>query len=80
MTIILISPFLYLGHSENYHVVKDIDSNNNASDLKLNQVSNFTVISNIHKLVWIEGYLDLTLTANESGIITCEFKDWFDPL
>ncbi len=44
--------------------------------LKTSQVSeNFTVSSTLHELIWIEGRLTLLLTANESGLINCEFKD-----
>ncbi len=47
--------------------------------LKTSQASeDFTVASSLHKLVWIEGRLTLTLTSNESGLITCDFKDSYN--
>jgi len=54
---------------------KDFSSDNISSELKTSQALNFTVTSNLHKLIWIEGQLNLILTANETGLITCEFKD-----
>lgn len=54
---------------------KDFSSDNISSDLKTNQALNFTVTSSLHKLIWIEGQLNLILTANETGLITCELKD-----
>lgn len=53
----------------------DFSSDNISSELKTSQALNFTVTSNLHKLIWIEGQLNLILTANETGLITCEFKD-----
>ena len=45
-------------------------------NLKSSQYSEeFNVVSTLHKIIWVEGHLTLTLTANESGTITCEFID-----
>ena len=58
---------LQMGSTQN----KEIRSN-----LKSSQVSeDFVVSSTLHKIIWIEGRLILYLTANESGLINCEFKD-----
>lgn len=45
------------------------------SYVRLNQVSNFTVTCNVNKIIWIEGVVDLLITANQSGIIICELID-----
>ena len=48
-------------------------------NLKTSQVTDeFNVKSNLHKIIWVEGHLTLTLTANESGSITCDFRDALD--
>lgn len=35
----------------------------------------FNVASTLHKIIWVEGHLTLTIAANESGTIICEFTD-----
>jgi len=55
-----------------------INNRNNIieDNLKTSQISDeFNVVSYLHKIIWVEGHLTLTLTANESGSITCDFRD-----
>lgn len=72
---LLILPTLSQSFFQNYWNINEFNSTKTNIDLKINQVLNFTVMSNMHKLIWIEGELELLLTANDSGLIRCEFKD-----
>jgi len=71
----LFLPIISLNCFESFHFDKNISYNKISSKLNTNQVNNFSVTSSLHKLVWIEGQLNLFLISNESGLINCEFKD-----
>ncbi len=71
----LFLPIISLNCFESFQFEKNIRYNKISSDLNTNQVNNFSVTSNLHKLVWIESHLSLILNSNESGLINCEFKD-----
>ncbi|MFX0155369.1 MAG: hypothetical protein ACFE9Q_12675 [Candidatus Hodarchaeota archaeon] len=73
LLLVFIFPTFSISFSQNHPIISNF--NTKYFSPKINQVSNFTVLSDIYKLIWIEGQLTLTLTANESGIIFCEFKD-----
>ncbi|MEE9376418.1 MAG: zinc ribbon domain-containing protein [Candidatus Lokiarchaeia archaeon] len=71
----LFLPIISLNCFESFNFDKNINYNKISSKLNTNQVNNFSVTSNLHKLVWIEGRLNLFLISNESGLINCELKD-----
>ncbi len=72
----LFLPIISLNCFESFQFDKNISYDKISSKLNTNQVNNnFSVIGNLHKLVWIEGRLNLFLISNESGLINCEFKD-----
>ncbi len=75
LLLILVVPTLSLQFFKNDYKIQEFNSNDSNLDLKLNQASNFTVTSSMHRIIWIEGILNLLLTANESGVITCELVD-----
>lgn len=71
----LFLPIIPLNCFESFHFDKNISYNRISSKLNTNQVNNFSITSSLHKLVWIEGQLNLFLISNESGLINCEIKD-----
>lgn len=75
LIIVFFLSLISLNCFELFQFNKDFSSDNISSDLKTNQPLNFTVTSSLHKLIWIKGQLNLILTANETGLITCELKD-----
>ena len=72
---ILFLPIISLNYFNSSHFDKNISYNKIPSKLNINQVNNFSITSSLHELVWIKGQLNLLLISNESGLITCEFKD-----
>jgi hypothetical protein len=77
IVIIVILPIFSLNFmiTTNFEKLKKNDDLVN-NRLKKSQIpDNFTVRTTLHKLIWIEGHLTLYLTAEESGMISCEFED-----
>lgn len=74
---IVFVPLICVSSLFNSQFQKSYNRNNIIEDnLKTSQISDeFKVESNLHKIIWVEGHLTLTLTANESGSITCDFRD-----
>ena len=80
--ILILLPIFYISFSMSSQFQQaSIQDEKFGTKLKTSQVpGNFTVAATLHKLIWIEGQLTLILTANESGLISCEFKDSQDGL
>lgn len=72
---IIFFPIISLNCFKPFQCNKNINFNKISSKLKLNQVSNISITASLSNLVWIEGYLNLYINSNESGLITCEFED-----
>ena len=70
LLLVLFSPSLYFDVLQDTTHFQGFNSNP-----KLNQALNFTIISYVDRVIWIEGVVDLIVTANESGIINCELID-----
>ena len=73
LSLVFLLPTFSISYPQSHSKINNLNSRN--PPLKISQASNFTIISNVYKLIWIEGQLTITLTANESGLIFCEFKD-----